>query len=172
MKPEEASSIVSALVDAFPHVQVRSGTVAAYAGALSDLPAAGVTAACARIIATSRFFPSIAEIRDSVFEATYGFPSSEVALQELRANIKSAGQYSGLCRWSHPALEEAASSVGWWSLSNGENPSAVHSQFLKAYEGVKRAAVTQASLRSAKIPLSTAELPFSFTGKALPGGAS
>lgn len=172
MTNAECVAIVSGLAASFPQAKIGAENVAAYVRALSDLEAGGCRAACARIVASQAWFPTIATIRDSYFDSAFGFPSQDAAMLELKSNIQSAGQYVGLTKWSHPLLMAAAESVGWWRLANGDNPSADYAQFLKAYDSMRRATITEASLESAGIPSGTPKLPWRAKMPTLPAAGS
>lgn len=168
MNPKEASTLVATLVDGFPNAKIGGGTVAVYTKALQDLELDGAQAAVARMLAVGDWFPTIHQIRDSYFDAQFRFPSADAAMLELKRNIHEAGQYVGKTKWSHPILLAAAESVGWWRIANGDNPAADYAQFLKAYDSMRRAAITEASLESAGIPSGTPKLPYEYRPKALP----
>lgn len=169
MNPKEATALVAVLVEGFPNAKIGQGTVAVYAKALQDLDYAGAQAAVARMLNGGDWFPTIHQIRDSYFDAAFGFPSQDAAMIELKRNIREAGQYIGKTKWSHPILAACAESVGWWRLSNGENPAADYAQFLKAYESMRKATISEASLESAGIPSGTPKLPWRAAMPALPG---
>jgi hypothetical protein len=69
VKQSEMAELMSVLTAAYPRQITGRNTLAVYAQALADLDPDEVREAVAEHVATSRFFPTIAEIRDSVFAA-------------------------------------------------------------------------------------------------------
>jgi hypothetical protein len=66
---------------------------------------------------------------------------------------------TGTRRWSHPAVEEAVTTIGWRSLTMSENPDTIRAQFRRAYEDAASAADAD-TLRGMRAPAEVAgELP-------------
>lgn len=143
MTREELSEILALLAECCPGRPVTKATAEAYLLVLGDLDAGPLKTAALEHIKGAKWFPSPSELRSRVIENEFGFPSVEDALAEVRQNISRAGQYSGLCEWSNPIIKEAAMTVGWFHLSSGDNPSAVHAQFRDAYEHLRASTLTK-----------------------------
>lgn len=171
MLPSESSRVVALLAAAFPSANLHADTIAVYADSLRDLDAQEAIDAVRRLIATERYFPSIAIIRSNAIEARFKIPTVDSAVIELRRNLASAGQYIGLTKWSHHLLLEAAEAVGWFRLANGDNPSADFAQFAKTYESLRTQVIREHSFASAGITSNVPNLPIGQTAQALPTGS-
>ena len=68
MNKPDVKRLVAVLKAAYPRQELPPETVAIYAEMLADLDAETATAAVKRAIQTSRFFPTIAEIRNVAAE--------------------------------------------------------------------------------------------------------
>ena len=79
---EVALERLAFLSAAFPREQVKTETLVAYVASLSDIPPDELTEAMQDIVLTSRFFPTIADIRRRVAENKLGLPSPSDALQQ------------------------------------------------------------------------------------------
>lgn len=138
MTPHEAAAIVAAIAAAYPMWPASRETVAVYADALADLPAADVRSAVAEIIRTEDRWPSIATIRRiTASRAGLLAPSGAQAWAEVRALASSGAQPAAA---SHPAISEAISAIGWWDLRTSSNPETIRAQFLRIYEDCQRRA--------------------------------
>lgn len=136
MKESEATALVAVLAASFPKQQVGESTVKAYAGALLDIPVELAGAAVKTLQHGSRFFPSIAEIREAVAELSLGAPSPMMAFESARTPKEP-----GVAR--HPVVQRAKRMVGddWhWK----ETPSGIlQKSFLAAYAEAKAEAMAE-----------------------------
>jgi len=146
---QEAGRLVSLLADAFPHTPVRPGTVEVYSLALADLPLEEARAAVVEHLGTSRFWPSIAEIRELVARRRTGLPDAETAwaivvraAEAANAEIAERGSYRRV-PFACELIEKAVAIIGWERIRSGEDRSILSSQFRKLYESW-RAAVDRA----------------------------
>lgn len=101
-----------------------------YAEALADLDPQAVDAAVASVIKSSRFFPTIAEIRERVGERTLGLPTP------AEAWMLACGDMT----WPEPCplVRKAKQAVGGeWAFRTSENPTALRAQFLRIYEDLR-----------------------------------
>ncbi len=127
-----------------------------YAQFLADIPADTLDRIVCEHIATSRFFPSVAEIRERWAECVTGnLPSPEEAWAQVRDCIRRVGHY-GIPQFSHPEVSAAVAAIGWETLCAmqiGES-GVYHAQFLKAYASQRGRAITAAqSAPSRKVHL-------------------
>jgi len=67
MNKTEAVTLVTMLVTSYPGTRFDEGNAAAYEAAIADLDARETQDALADLVRTSRFLPSIADIRSEVF---------------------------------------------------------------------------------------------------------
>lgn len=75
MKRSESAELVMLILGAYPNAKTTSGTSGVYESLLADLDAKAARQAVQQLIATSRFMPTIAEIR----EATAALVQARVA---------------------------------------------------------------------------------------------
>lgn len=115
MTEPEVAELLGILVAAYPNQQINPQTVSVYTMALADLDAGEALQAVRRILAESRFFPTIAEIRQDVTRARVALPSAEEAWGEVHRKIKDVGAY-GDPEWSSPALQQTVRAIGWREL--------------------------------------------------------
>ena len=116
---------------------------AAYAQALSDLPPEVVGAAVDAAIATSRWLPSVAELRGLVVEHRLRLATPEVAWAEVLSEIRRCGRWHPR-RWSSHAIAEAVRAVGWDALCEMREPAVTRAHFVRAYTETRAAAVRAA----------------------------
>jgi hypothetical protein len=142
---QEAGRLVSLLADAYPHVPVRQGTVEVYAVALADLPWAEAREAVVEHLGTSRFWPSIAEIRELVARQRTGLPDPEsawaIVVQAAEAanrEISERGSYRRV-PFSCVLIERAVEVIGWERIRSGEDRSILSAQFRRLYESWRTA---------------------------------
>ncbi len=140
MNRQEAGRLVSLLADAFPHTPVRPGTVEVYALALADLPLEEARAAVVEHLGTSRFWPSIAEIRELVARRRTGLPDAETAwaivvraAEAANREISERGEYRRV-PFACELVERAVEVIGWERIRSGEDRSILGAQFRKLYE--------------------------------------
>lgn len=65
MNRTQALNLIGSLVDAFPTCDIQPRHVEAYVREMLDLDERYAADGCAKLIRSSRFFPSIADIRES-----------------------------------------------------------------------------------------------------------
>ena len=72
MTKSESLKVYAVLIAAFPNANVRNETPDVYATGISDLDYELANGAVRRLLLTSKFMPSIAEIREAALEAQSG----------------------------------------------------------------------------------------------------
>jgi len=144
MTRDEAGKVLSALRAAYPRQQVGADTVLAYATMLEDLDAREVMEAVKRLMATSRFFPTIAEIRQEVVTGRDDVVTGEQAWGEVVRKIGSVGSYQ-TPEFSDPRTGAAVQCLGWKNICRDENMTATRARFLDAFRSLdsKRARALQ-----------------------------
>lgn len=130
MRTSEAIELIANLRDAFPSHHFPPSSVKVYAEMIGDLDGGAAGQAVREIMAESRFFPTIAEIRERVARAACdGLPSVEAALAELDAAVRrfspdNSSTWTWDDDWSHPLIARAVRMVGgvaqlWGSRAPG-----------------------------------------------------
>ncbi len=144
------TSLLSALRElrtAFPGKDVPPETVALYARQLGDLPEADVVDAVYRIMRTSRFFPSLGEIREAAVAGGPVDGLAEMAWTEVLREVSRVGWNRG-ATWRggvlyepeqpsfvNPITEAAVQSLSWKMICQGE-AAEVRSQFVWTWKNI------------------------------------
>jgi len=124
-------------------------TIALYAQRLSTLPVDRVVFAIDRLIDTSRFLPTIAEIKEAAVLGPLGEGLADEAWVEVQREARRVGFnrprlfHNGVWydpekpRFSSPVVEAAAKAVGWQLICEGDNSQGfVRMQFVKAFKAL------------------------------------
>jgi hypothetical protein len=97
-------------------------------------------AAALQCLASCRFFPTIAELREAVFAMlpqanalTAGEAWAEV-MREIRRT--GADQHHGPPQFSSPVVAETVASLGWRNLCLSENEVADRAHFMRVYDSL------------------------------------
>lgn len=118
MKLSEAAEIVLTLIKAFPHVRCDGQTADIYERSIADLEAGACRAAVQRLIATSKFFPAIAEIRAACAAQTHGVArTGEEAYAELTQAVRTHGRDfgQGTPKFRDPLISHCLGVWGSWN---------------------------------------------------------
>lgn len=141
MRPNDAARIVALLQGAYPRQEFPDSTVEVYAMALVDLDYADVVEAVTRLVQTSRWLPTIAEIRERVAEARLELPDPEMAWVEVRKAIQRYGVYQPLPPWSCDEVAQAVEIIGWRELCTNPQTAASRARWIEAYRAIRLRAV-------------------------------
>ena len=119
MKRKEVAQVVAMLAAAYPNANITDTTSSVYERMLADLDFETTERAVARLLGSSRFLPTIAEIRAAATELTIGPVRTGVeAYDELMQAVRAHGR----CYGGEPAPEFAdpiiARAVGVWGSWN------------------------------------------------------
>lgn len=144
MTEAETQKLVTVMVTAFPSTFARmtreqqSEFMAIYRRMLGDLDYAVANAAFERLLATSRFLPTIAEIRDVALAISAG---EAKAGGEAWGSVLRAMTQQGAYRvpgedfeFRDPVVLECVKSMGWRELCLSENQVADRARFIELYE--------------------------------------
>lgn len=118
-------------------------TFDAYALVLSDLDAADVKEAVRRHIMSSRFWPTVAELREAVLVAKFGIPSVAAAVNEVAAARLNRWTDLESIEFSHPLVREAALEVGAGRIA--EEWGFAHRELEQTYERLRRTMIEAAN---------------------------
>jgi hypothetical protein len=114
----EASQLVAVLFGSYPNAHVERRHVDAFVSGIVDLDAKGAAEAVTRLTRTSRFLPSIAEIREACAQVHCGvLRSGEEAYAELTRLVRAHGRDYGQ---GEPAFADPllARCLGVWGSWN------------------------------------------------------
>lgn len=134
MRTTEALELVRQLMTCYPSATLGQDNIQAYARHLLDLDAEVAAVAVKRCIATCRFFPSIAEIREQAAACMDGAPDAEEAWGIVCAEVRRVG-YNGKPVFPHARILDAVQAIGgWYDVCSSDNAAADRSHFVKAYQ--------------------------------------
>lgn len=142
------SDILAMLLIAYPNAPVTPGTFPLYERMLSDLPVEALETAVLQWIATSKFFPTVAELRECAFRLAadcYQHPSPAEAYGLVVAEIRRIGIY-GQPKFQSDLVAKTVKYMGWREICSSEEPQIVRAQFLKMYEQLQQREIEDAKL--------------------------
>lgn len=148
----EIKKLVAAMVAAFPTSRVTAESVGVYERMLADLDYGTANAAVAHLVATSRWMPTVAEIRERAFtlqsgEVTAGGEAWGKVLKSIARygrNRVPGVDFAFAC----PVTHETVKALGWVPLCDSEHQTADRARFVDLYDRLavqaRRAALTEA----------------------------
>jgi hypothetical protein len=144
----DVAELVTMLMAAFPHAKVSSATSGVYEMALVDLDKALGRKAVATLIATNRFLPTVAEIRETCVTLQHGRsrPGAD-AWGEVLAALKRYGytRTPGVdFQFNDPLVLRAVRSLGWRELCGSDNSVADRARFIELYDSYRNNVRTDA----------------------------
>lgn len=164
MTRAEAAEIVVTLAAAYPKAEVTAQTSQVYERMLADLDYGIAMMAVARLVANSRFLPTVAEIREAWADIRWGpRRTGAEAWQDVERAQRRVG-YLRQPRFEDPIVSSIVS-ADWPAWCKPDNPAADRARFIELYE-------IRSSRARAEI-VSGIQLPPPMVPKALAaGGAS
>lgn len=173
MTRQEVAALVALAVANFPHQQDRDITLTAalWLEGLSDLPFPIAKTAMLKVLATSRFWPTLADLREAAasINPPTTLPLPEQAWAEVVNAIRRYG-YTHTPEWSHPAVGRAADAMygGWVRLCQSctmETIPADRAHYMRIYGGL-----TKTQREDALLPAPVKAVINELRMKLLPGG--
>ena len=129
-------SILKQLFSAFPNTQVSEATVAVYLRLLRDIQPDDLQVAVDQAIATCKFMPTVAELRDTLHGLTaIGQLSWGEAWEDVQKEMRRIGSYGGPA-FSNELTAAVVRSMGWKVLCASENPQTDRAQFRDMYNAL------------------------------------
>ena len=134
MTPAQASKLVAVLIASFPHARVTEATSSAYETMPADLDSSSASAAVKRLIASAKFLPTIAEIREATIQVTDGDRrhGGEAWGDVLRA-VSRFGAYQ-TPEFSDTVVARCVVALGWRELCSSENQVSDRARFVELYD--------------------------------------
>lgn len=147
MTPAEAMALVALLKAAYPRQPLEATTLKLYAEHLSEFDAPVGRVAVERVIATSRFFPTIAELREQIAAMQCDEkPEPEMAWAEVLDELRRVG-HSRAPRFSCDEIHDAVRAIGGWMyLCLQPTNHADRARFVDAYRAARSRSVREAQL--------------------------
>lgn len=155
MTNEEAVTLMGYLVVAFPNAKMDVENVKAYCRYIVDLPFAQAKEAAESLCTTSKYLPSIAELREETVKRIPGayIPSTSEAWTEVSQAIKH-GKIDQAPTFSHQLISHVVRVMGWFDLLHSEQPLADRAHFMRLYSDLREDAWKQARVKGAQHMLS------------------
>lgn len=141
MTPNESAKLVAMVLGAFPrgipqNPELARKTAEVYKRMILDLDYEVAEQAVARLITTSKFLPTIAEIRAAAVDMTQGAKrQGGEAWGDVNMEIRRVGRYD-LPEFNDPLTAEAVNQLGWLSLCDSTNDVADRARFIELYDGL------------------------------------
>lgn len=146
---DTTDKVLAFLAASYPNFKLQPETVEAYAEMLADVPPDLLKAAAKQCVAASRFFPTVAELRDAalaLMPQQSGLPTAGEAWAEVCQQIRRTGSY-GKPEFSTPLIGRAVDSMGGWKmLCMSEDPMPDRAHFFRVYEALAQRATAQAKM--------------------------
>ena len=145
---ETITKMMVVLSAAYPRHEVTADTGRVYAELLHDIPDDVLLAAAKQHATTSKWFPSVAELREAANKITaysLGIRTAEEAWLKVQAAIRRYGWYGesdGAGGWRVPRMlseleRNAVDALGGWKLlCHSENAPADRAHFLRIYDNL------------------------------------
>ncbi|MEG6521115.1 replicative helicase loader/inhibitor [Desulfotomaculum sp. 1211_IL3151] len=139
MNLEQAINLVGLALANFPNMQERdmAPTAVLWEKLLSDIPYHVAEKALVKVLATAKFFPAVAEIREAAIQLTQPVvPTALEAWGEVTRAMRLYGYYrpeEALASLS-PITAEVVRRFGWRDMCACEEPEVLRGQFRMAYE--------------------------------------
>lgn len=136
------------LVAAYPNANIGKETMHLYATSLADVPAEVLDLAVTQCISTSKWFPTIAELREAAARIQTGadqLPPAGEAWGECLRVIARLGYYEQPT-FDNPITAKVAAAMGWKKIAEQENPAADRARFIELYNTYAQRNLQQAQL--------------------------
>lgn len=136
MTQAESIELVTKLFASYIDSRPSEENADAYSYMLRDLDYPLARAAVQKLIATSKFLPSIAEIRAAALDEQNG--PKRLGLEawgDVTSEIRRVGAY-GAPEFADEIAAECVRQMGWRRLCHGTNDAADRARFVELYEGL------------------------------------
>ncbi len=147
--PETIGRVVRLLVHAYPLANISVETIEVYCALLADLEPERLRAAVLQHIAQSRFFPTVAELRELIL-GQLGAPAADAlaAWGEVMQQVRAVGIY-GAPAFADPLTGSLVGALGWRNICNDETGNVANrARFLDAFAARSR----QLDLQARNLP--------------------
>lgn len=136
MQAESTLTVLAQLFACYPNTEVGRETTAMYVRLLQDIPPDELQTVVDQAVATCRFLPTIAELRDMrhSLQNANRLTWAE-AWDSVQREIRRVGSYS-TPRFDDELTERTVKAMGWKSLCASENPATDRAQFRDMYNAM------------------------------------
>lgn len=143
--------VLKQLFSAYPNTQATDETVAMYVRLLGDIPEQELQTVVDQAVATSKFLPTIAELRDMYHSLTAINRITWVEGWDMvQHEIRRIGSY-GAPKFDDELTARVVAAMGWREICASENQGTDRAQFRDMYQALAaRADTTQKLLPQAR----------------------
>lgn len=113
---DQVMKVCGVMAAAYPGFNLRAETIAVYAELLADLDTDTLAVAAKQAVAESKFFPTVAELRERVIamnKRAGGAPTAEEAWREVLNAFGRTACTDPQPKFSHAAIDETVRRIGW-----------------------------------------------------------
>jgi len=154
--PAQAAKLVGALLSVYPQAQFGQASAGMYERLLADLDFDVATRAVDRLVKSSKWLPTVAEIRAAATDVQHGPRRLGVeAWGDVAAAVRSVGAYRPAPRFPDPLVTECVRLMGWRNLCLGSNDVADRARFVELYDGLQERARVDVVVGAALPPAAT-----------------
>lgn len=136
MTPADTAELVAMLSAAYPNSKIPEATCRVYESMLADLDRESAHRAVSRLMATSKWLPTIAEIRSAAVDLRLGAQRlGGEAWGDVSAAVRRFGRGQSPT-FDDPIVAECVRQMGWLSICNSTNDAADRARFIEMYNGL------------------------------------
>lgn len=135
MTKSEVQKLVAMMAGVWDRPPVQPEKVEAYCFALADLDRELSREAVRSLMQTSRFFPTIAEIRERAVKNRVNLPTPEEAWGIVRRAIGTVGWYC-IPEFDCDEVQDAVRAIGWQNMCVDDNEAATRARYIDAFKGM------------------------------------
>ena len=145
MTIQESLQIITVLIAAYPAIKLSEENIAVYSNHLLDADFRACKKATEDLTNTCKFFPSIAEIRETTLRYTPNayIPSPSEAWANVAEQLQHAGTWHSPT-FAHPLIAQAVRTMGWYDLCRSDNQMADRAHFMRIYSDLRDTSWRQA----------------------------
>lgn len=134
MTPAQTAKLVAVLMAAYPNAKISDEASTVYERMLADLDYATANAAVERLLATSKWIPTVAEIRETALTLGSGEtrPGGD-AWGDVLAAVGRYGCYRSPA-FEDPLVAKCVDALGWREICLSENQVADRARFIQLYD--------------------------------------
>lgn len=149
--PETVAKCIITLVIAYPDANVPIETQRVYKEALADIPDEALKLATTQIIATSKWFPKIAELREAAARLMTNEAGRLSAGEAWAVFKKLSNHYANdeplsLEAEVDPVIRKTINAMGWKYLCASEDGMADRAHFMKTYDAIVKREANEAQM--------------------------
>jgi hypothetical protein len=136
MKKSEVTELVAIIADAFTRPPMEERTVRVYEAMLLDMDREVAHRAICRLISTSKWLPTIAEIRTAAADLVHGATRlGGEAWGDVGEAVRRVGRYQ-VPTFDDPIVANCVKQMGWLDICNSTNDVADRARFIELYNGL------------------------------------